>query len=142
VADSLVISNPEKFRFQIENSRIQIGSKEIVAFQNDVSSIDLKWFQKDGNYICFGNKTLVIVDKDFKVFPTDDKFQSDFIIYSQNSPLSIAKLCESFNFELLIIGPSNSFWKAEKIKEECARLGIDYYCVQDRGAWVCNLTGN
>ena len=138
LADSIVFTDPEKYKYNIDNGRIQSGLKRIEAFRVNDSTIRKDWFQKKGNFISFNNRTLVLVDKGFKVFPSAEKYQSDFIIYSHNPSLSIAELTQAFEFDLLIIDPSNSFWKTNELKKACNELNVDYYCVRDSGAWVCN----
>lgn len=136
LADSIVLSNPQKFRYQIDNNRTQAGVKEITDFQYKDPTISKDWFRKTGSFIFFDDRTYVMVDKDFQVFQSLEKFQSDFIIYSQNAHIPVADLCQSFEIGLFIIDSSNSKWKIEQLKEECISLGVDYYCVEDSGAWV------
>lgn len=139
LADSTALDDPKNYKYNIDNNRIQSGTKRIEEFQINDSIIKNDWFKKTDDFIFFNSKTLVLVDKGFKVQPPAEKFQADYIIYSHNPYLSISELNKSFEFELLIIDSSNSIWKTKELKKECEKLDIKYYCVKEEGAWVCGL---
>ncbi|MBL7105171.1 MAG: hypothetical protein ISS18_12650, partial [Bacteroidales bacterium] len=92
-------------------------------------------FYKNKNFIQFYDKRLVIINPEFRFYPTQNKMKVDYLVVSQNPDIKIAELTESFDFEQLIFDSSNRYWKINKWIEECSKTSVEYYDVKRQGAW-------
>ncbi len=134
LTDSVLMNDDNKLNYHVVNNRIKsgIGSYEnIVNLENDFFDQSL---YKKGNFIQFYDKKFVIINNEFKLYPTDTKMNVDYILITNNSRINISDLENIFEFEELIIDNSNSFWQVNKWVEECEKAGIKYYVLGNQGA--------
>ena len=59
-----------------------------------------------------------------------------FVVIRSSPKFSIADLKQILSFEEIIFDGSNSPWQVKKWKTECDSLGVKYYDVVEKGAWV------
>ena len=59
-----------------------------------------------------------------------------FVVVHNNPKFDIRNLKQIIAFRQIIFDGSNSRWRVEKWKKECVDLGIDYYDVSEKGAWI------
>lgn len=86
------------------------------------------------NCLKFGGKSIFILDQQLMV--PGNKNHIDYVLLKNNSRINLSKLKESINFDTLLFDGSNSFWKIEKWKSSCDTLGITYYDITKRGAFI------
>jgi hypothetical protein len=87
---------------------------------------------RNGNYIQFFDKNILLWDDSFKKPNNSSEMQFDFVIISGNAKLDLEKM----NCKLLIIDSSVSYYKIEQIKKECLRWDIPFYNVSTKGAYL------
>ena len=46
------------------------------------------------------------------------------------------ELVQHFDFQQIIFDASNKFWQVERWKKECVELNLNYYDVNEKGAWI------
>lgn len=95
------------------------------------------------NFIGFYNKKLIVLNKDYHYsnnMKTNQKIKVDYILLSQNCPITIQTILRLFDFRKLIIDASNSRFRVNKWKEQCSQSGIDYYDITENGAFIKDLT--
>jgi competence protein ComEC len=90
-------------------------------------------------YLQFLNRRLVVIDKSIQVEAPPSRIVVDLIILSKNAGVSIDEICRIFSCGQVIFDASNSLGKIQKWKAECEQLGVEYYSIHDRGAFVMNL---
>jgi competence protein ComEC len=61
------------------------------------------------------------------------------VIISQNPKLYLNQLQKTINCKLLVFDSSNPQWKLKYWKADCEKLGINYFCTSEQGAFVMNL---
>ena len=59
-----------------------------------------------------------------------------FVVVHNNAKFDIRNLKQIIAFREIIFDGSNSKWRVEKWKKECVELGISYYDVSEKGAWI------
>ena len=59
-----------------------------------------------------------------------------FVVVHNNPKFDIRNLKQIIAFREIIFDGSNSKWRVEKWKKECVDLGINYYDVSEKGAWI------
>ena len=140
-ADSLMMNDKKKHSFNIQNNWCNSGLKENVkinlssekfAFQSPVI-----YFKN--NFLQFYDKRLIIVNEMNFNYYSSEKIKVDYIIISQNVDVDINDLVNQYEAEQIIFDSSNSFWRVNKMIEECKTLGIKYYSVLDEGAFVVDV---
>ena len=142
VADTNLIDDQSNRSFNIQNNWIKSGLRhpEMIKKDSEFHHKDINSgspvFYKRNNFIQFYNKRIVIINEAFDVLSCSQKTTVDFIILSENAKVTIEDLSEVFDFELIIMDSSNSFWKLNKWVSECEKLGLTYYSVQKSGAFV------
>ena len=87
----------------------------------------------------FYNKSLVLIDPNFKFYPTQSKLKIDFLLLSHDPDITISELAATFNFDLIIIDNSNSYWKSNQWIMECEQSGIQLYSIRNNGAWELQI---
>ncbi len=97
------------------------------------------------NYIGFYNKTMAVFNRYYYHSPetiTGKKLKVDYILLSENSPVTIQTLLRLFDFKKIIIDASNSRYKINQWKTACQSTGVNYYLVTEQGAFVDKLPEN
>ncbi len=69
-----------------------------------------------------------------KSLPAHQKAEVDYLLLSHDPGITINELVAAFDFELIIIDHSNSYWKTKQWINECKQLGTNYYSFRDNGA--------
>ena len=135
-ADSLLLSDEGKQSYHIQNNRFQSGIRNTESFDIGEDIIQTGFLLKTRNFIRFKNKTLMLVDPEYRYFPTQQKPNIDYLIFSKNPKVDFDKLLDSFTFDTIIFDSSNSYWRTNEWKEECMNRGISFYNVKEQGAFV------
>jgi competence protein ComEC len=133
LSDSLLNKNREDYHIQNNWTASGINRKEKGDINNP--KIVNRYLCKNRSFIQFYNKKILIVGPEFQIFPVTEKMKVDYIVFSQNPKLVMADLIDNFEFDELIFDSSNSYWKINRWILECEEEGIEYYAVQQKGAW-------
>jgi competence protein ComEC len=137
--DSTMISDESRVDYHIQNNRIISGIKlkeGLVPVDQDLKNEHLI---KHGNFIKFYNKTMVMIDPEFQVYPSQSKLRVNYLLITHNPSITISELASAFDFDLIIIDKSNSFWKTSEWTRDCEQTEVNYYSVQNDGAFVLKV---
>lgn len=99
----------------------------------------LSLLTKTENYFLFGNKTILLVDANYRFEELPEKIKADIVIISKNPKLYINNLLKTVNCKQIIFDASNPTWKVEKWEQDCANASLSCFSVVDKGAFVMNL---
>lgn len=145
LADSAVFSDKKNIGFNLKNSRIFAGIRQMNSLAiedlstkpnvtlNEDFSISNSHFMKIGNY------RLAIIDNNFDGYLPQQPLKVDYLILKGNPKISISGLKEKFDFDKLIFDGSNKFYSINRWKEECEKLAIPFHDVKKDGAFTANL---
>jgi hypothetical protein len=83
-----------------------------------------------------GKKIGYICDKDLlETLEPTTKLELDYLILAENVRVSIQEVRKYFDFEMVILDSSNSYYRREALASELKKEGIDYHSVQEDGAF-------
>jgi len=136
ILDSSFHENKNTISYHILNHRILSGVKSAGQIITADQNFKNEHFIKKGNFMQFYDKSLALIDSGFQQFPLPARQKTDYLVLSNDPDFSISELTEIFDFKLIIIGKSNSFWKKKHWINECKLSGINYYDVSEKGAWL------
>jgi competence protein ComEC len=140
LTDSLVLNDNSKFSYHIQNHRIIAGIDKLQEGLFDINqNLRQKHLYKNGNFILYYDKSLLLVDQGFDYQPTQSKLPVNYLILSHDPTITINDLSSIFSFEMIIIDQSNSFWKTNKWIMECEQSGIRYHSMRTAGAWEMQI---
>ncbi len=139
ITDSTLVNDGSKFGYHIQNNRIISGIHPKEGIVSKYQDLRMKHLFKQGNTIRFYNKSLVLIDPNFTFFPTQSKLKIDFLLLSHDPDITISELATTFDFDLIIIDNSNSFWKTKQWTKECEQSGIQFYSMRNNGAWELQI---
>lgn len=84
------------------------------------------------------NKTILHINQSYR-YDSTIRINADVVIISQNPKLYLNQLQKTINCKLLVFDSSNPQWKLKYWKADCRKLGINYFCTSEQGAFVMNL---
>lgn len=84
------------------------------------------------------HKTILHINQSYR-YDSTKKINADVVIISQNPKLYLNQLQKTINCKLLVFDSSNPQWKLKYWKADCEKLGINYFCTSEQGAFVMNL---
>lgn len=151
--DNILISDimlsKDKLKFHVENNWIDKGieAEKVVNLENlkkehlisNLYKIDNRNLFTKRNYFQYYNHKIAIIDKNFRAFIPQEKLNVDFIIWTQNCKIPLEKLIQIFQFKKLIIDSSNSTYVNDKLVNEAKQLKMDYWSVQENGAFEIDV---
>jgi len=91
------------------------------------------------NFIQFGDKRFLIIDRNLDFDTTRPKISIDLLLISGNPKLRVSRLAKTFQIKQIVFDGSNSFWKLNPWKKDCDSLHIPFYNVSEKGAFVMNV---
>lgn len=124
--------------FAAQNYRWSQGIQSIQHFNlSDTNQVQNTWmYQK--HILGFYDKKMAILNKNIKT-NSPHKIKVNYLLLQGNANIYIEKLRDNYEFELLLFDASTSTWKIKKWKEKCLELGIDYYDINERGAFITSF---
>jgi len=114
----------EKANFATSNVRQYHGIQSSLSESNKIRSVK--------NIYLLGDQKIGIINSSFS---PNSKIHLDCLVLSNNAPVNITDLQKKVQFDKLIFDSSNSKWTVSAWKEECASLSIEYYAVEEEGAY-------
>ena len=129
LADSVLKADREKLRFHIRPNRLQRGVKRI----HDGTTFDFVRDISGGRIVSWRGITILhVMDREF-VPP--DSLMVDYVVVGKNSIRNMKSL-QSIKFDMLVLDSSNSFYFAERIKNEAQAVAIQVHSVLHSGAFI------
>jgi ComEC/Rec2-related protein len=140
VADSALSSDVGTVSYSIEGNWNKQGlslSPEYVLRNDDFSCY---FMRKKKNLISFDGKLIVLWDDSLSVEDSlENRVFVDYLMVSGKTRPDPQKFVNVFDMELLIIDGSVPKYLARKWKTKSDELGISYYDVAEKGAFVCDF---
>lgn len=92
----------------------------------------------DRNFIQFHDLRMYVLDgpTDFQV---TEKIKLDYLLVSGSPKVFIEEILSVFKVGEIIFDSSNKRWQVEKWKAKCEELGVEFYVVDEEGAFVLDL---
>lgn len=139
ISDSSILID-QKIKYGPMNHWLHKGkiNYELIEFSKNESEKGI--LKKKGAYIMFFNKILLIINNKKQIqYQTNNKLNIDFLLLSKNADVTIPEIKNLYNIKLIIFDSSNSFYKVEAWKKECAEINQTYYSVIKNGAFTKDL---
>jgi len=92
--------------------------------------------QKDNVVVRLGSKQIIVIDRTIGLTHPASQIPVDIIVLSKNPSVTIHNLSSSLICRLWVFDSSNSGRKINTWKKECDELGLSYYSIPDKGAFV------
>ena len=99
---------------------------------------DLPGFKMQDNFIQFSGKKILLINDAIRYETEVDKTEVDLLIFSKNPKVYISKLASALNIRQIVFDGSCPAWKLKYWKRDCDSLGIPYFDVAEKGAFVMN----
>ncbi|MEM6524642.1 MAG: ComEC/Rec2 family competence protein [Bacteroidota bacterium] len=127
-ADDELLVSSDKLAFNVRPNRLKSGVRKTksYAFKSLTSGIEMAMV---------ASKSVLVLRDIHQKTNFDNKPRVDFLIYSQKCRRDLKWVRDKFDFGILILGGDLSAWKAEKLLNECAELGLSCYSVHHYGAF-------
>ncbi|MEA3451284.1 MAG: ComEC/Rec2 family competence protein [Bacteroidota bacterium] len=92
------------------------------------------------NALKIGNVSFYIV-RDNKIADniTEKKLNIDYLVLSDNVYVNMEDIIRLLNFKKVIFDGTNKYWRIDKWKEQCDKLGITYFDISSQGAWRIDI---
>jgi hypothetical protein len=140
IGDSAFINNPQKHKFILTENHIKSGIKECITLQElQVDSSNLNTFQFHENLILFQSLRILYLDKPEADLSFEKPLPIDFLVIAKNAKVSLGQLSQQYRFSTIIFDSSNHWWRIKNLKQEADTLGIPYWDVNQKGAFVFKL---
>lgn len=131
--DSSVIHDRRTMNYNIDNHWAYLG----IDARDEAQRIELPF----GRLISMNGKQMLQIDKNAKPIAQGlkEKLNVDYVIISHNAQVDMLSLNNICNYKQIIFDTSNKPKQLAKWKDECSKLNIAYYDVNDQGAFVVDL---
>lgn len=139
VSDSLA-QDPNKLRFHIYPSQLKAGNANFHPdrFQPDPRPLFKQWNGVD-LAIWQGKTIACLAEKLASEITLKERLLVDHLIISNNSVSSYARIMDLFNPKKIIVDASNSYFTIQKLKTSFEKENVDFYIVNEKGAFELNL---
>ena len=131
--DKEILENQSAMLFHVNHYIWEKGVKEERELKNEA-------YQRlpFGKFLQIGGQRIVVVDSAISKGLTDlrYKLKADIVVLSHNPRLYIGELKKLIDFNEIVFDTSNKSWRTAYWKKDCLQLGIDYWDVAERGAFV------
>jgi competence protein ComEC len=132
LTDSLFAQNESSQLFHVKHNWWDLGINKYNIITNEKGA-------EGTELIKFRNKNILIINKRAPLNYQKKKEKIDYLIISNNSDLKISQELKEINPGMIIFDSSNSRYKIRAWKEDCKKLGLNYYTVSESGAFETNL---
>jgi competence protein ComEC len=135
LCDSSLTPKSQNYKFNIQNHECKERIiSHFFGFETD-TIIEEKQFCKQGNFIRFGNKTLLLAQNNMHYYPVDKPITIDYLLVRQNTKCHLEYMVEALKIKQVIVDESNNSYTTQQWQEACRILQIDCWNVRERGAW-------
>ncbi len=126
-------------RFATQGHRYAIGAKDVnhLHIETEEEKIFDQFYYKT-DFAQFYNTKLAIIDRPLP-FNNSTKLSIDYILLRNSPKLLVEELSKHFDFKMILLDSSNKKWQVEKWKSECEKLGVQFYDINEQGAFVLDL---
>ncbi len=97
-------------------------------------------FRQTGNYFAFASARWMVLDRHMQLPELPPTTCIDFVVLSNNAPISIRSIQQTLHPAIIVFDGSNSLWKIDKWKKECEAVFLPCYSVPEKGAFVYSVS--
>lgn len=138
LADSITLTDKQDYTFNIQPHLWHLGIRkpkpQFLHTFTQLQSINHALLPDSNSLYAWQNKTLLLLHRPLKV-QAISPLPVDYLILANNVRINPEEL-QQFRYKHLILDSSNSLWYREKTKQQLDTLGLVYYDVADKGAFV------
>tara|TARA_R110001592_G_scaffold6720_1_gene36116 strand:+ start:6255 stop:8384 length:2130 start_codon:yes stop_codon:yes gene_type:complete len=149
LSDIKLYTNKSKLMYHVKNNWIEEGvENEKVVDLNKLKKAHLlsnlyrisnqNLFTKL-NYFQYYTTKIAIIDESQHASSISKPLNVDLLIWTKNNKSSLSEIMKSYRFKQLIIDSSNSNFTNEKLTAEAEELNINYWSVNNDGAYSFQL---
>jgi competence protein ComEC len=125
-------------KFAVEGHRLAMGTPEITELLlSDSTAVQSENFFYEKGLVQFFDKRMAIVERPLE--PVPHKIKVDYLLLRNSPKVEMDELMEIFEWQVVIFDASNKKWRLEKWKKSCQELGLEFYDINESGAWVLDL---
>lgn len=136
--DSVFVKYPDEQKFILAENHIKSGVKKRFILQTlQCDSSNAIAFQE--NLILFQSLRILYLDKVEEKLSFEKPLIIDYVVIAKDAKVNLEQLCKHYSFNTLIFDSSNHWWRIKKLKLEADALGIPYWDVNQKGAFVFKL---
>jgi len=97
-------------------------------------------FSQKNDVFSFANAHWMVLNKKNRLPVLPPPTCLDFVILSNNAPVSIQNIYDALHPAILVFDASNSLWKIAKWKKECEALLLPCYSIPEQGPFVYSVS--
>ena len=127
-----IFQNKNRIKFATQNYHNALKINTLNEFNFNEYVLNDKFIYRN-RCMKIGAIEVLLLDKMPKIGLT---LSNCFVVVHNNPKFDIRNLKQIIAFREIIFDGSNSKWRVEKWKKECVDLGINYYDVSEKGAWI------
>jgi competence protein ComEC len=135
-----VMHNPKTIEYNIKANRLKSGilPQNTLTYIKNTSESQInnnQLFQK-GPFVQFNNHTIMLLDEDIRT--TGERLISDslnVLIISSGAFPSMQSISVSFPAQRYVIDSSNSYYRTQRLIDQCDSLKLNCWAVQQKGAF-------
>lgn len=136
--DSAFVNDPQKQKFILSENHIKSGVKEQITLQN-LELDNSNTLTLHGNLILFQSLRILYLDKAEKRLNFKSPLPIDYVVIAKDAKVNLESLRKQYRFSTIIFDSSNHWWRIKQLKQDADTLGIPYWDVNQRGAFVFKL---
>ena len=136
LGDSAFINDKQKQKFVLKENHVKSRIEESVVQQTGTTPLLSDYLYKEDNLILFQSLRILFIDKQLPPKITPKPLEIDYVVVAKNTKINLPNLLRQYRFKCLIFDSSNTWWRIKKLKEEAAKLEIEVWDVNEKGAFV------
>ncbi len=135
--DTALEAKPLKYAAEGNRFANGINAVETLHLGDSTAIVSEHFFYKNGLAQFYGKRLFVVSGP--VAYGGEEKVIVDYLLLRNTPKVKLEELRETFDFQQIIFDASNKKWRVEEWKTECDSLGLDYYDVNEEGAFVVDL---
>jgi len=135
--DSAFVSDQQIQKFILNENHVNNQIKErvfIYKTPTNSSYLDALVFRK--NIILFHSLRILYLDKAEKKQSFKKPLPIDYVVIAKNANVNLSQLLKQYCFKTIIFDSSNNWWRINQLKLDAEALGLSYWDVNEKGAFV------
>lgn len=139
ITDPLLEEKP--LRFAAEGHRFAMGGTITTSLTTaDTVATALPHLFSQNGFVQFFDKKLYLVSGPVAQEEAGHpKMAVDYLLFHGSPAVTVAEMLAIFEVELVIFDASNKRWRLEQWKAECADLGVAFYDINEKGAFLLDF---
>ncbi|MGY3212295.1 ComEC/Rec2 family competence protein [Mucilaginibacter sp. HD30] len=126
-------STDKNYHYSIQPG-LDSAKVESVNVYGFAENIDLPQLKKSGNLIRFQNKITALLDSSSQNLKPLHPLKADYVFITHTPPISIAKVNQIFNSQLLVVSSDNSDRYIDSLKKQLLKSSNKYYLLKHNRA--------